>query len=267
MARTQLKHKDGTSSFGQRPIVAAAEATGSPQESVELLAINQLPIDDAHREKCLIERHGNSAYVEYLRRRTGQARIVISEPSLEERICEVYRICSDNGKDLNVVQEFVAFHPGLALTAPWLVELVRHEALAWRHSILTSQNRPNRLYRALAHGLRQAATPSTRINRFLKRGRLEAARIVRENFCRELHEFLMSADLPGLKAEGAADRIQSLISRQIGNVIKQNPGRLGALKEELCSLVRQGHAYKASVLIASKLFNVSPRALQRKPPY
>ena len=120
-----------------------------------MLTHEKPPIENPDEERTIIERHDLYAYAQYLQKRLGADSLWI-DPGLEERISEVYRLCSKSGERTGIVSDFVAFFPGLAFNAQWLAKLVRNEA-SKENKYLGVPGRD--LYKALEYGFRRAADP------------------------------------------------------------------------------------------------------------
>jgi hypothetical protein len=195
-----------------------------------------------------------------------------------ERISEIYRRCFEPENDdrskaglgrgkLSVLRDFAAHFPHLISKVPWVCNLMAFRAAD-----------PDVL-RALANGFRRAASLASL--RF-RQGRLEAARIALSKDVGtvdwELRQIVESIDLPVLKiarsremaqrklrpavAESArASRAQ--LDEAVRNMIEKYPS-LAPDKKNLTRLLEHGNVYEAKILIISKLFQVSPRTLQRK---
>lgn len=251
---------------GHHPRGRPAKGADSASQPCAVLAPNNPPIDDPQHEKKLIEKAGSVAYGHYLREKAGASVLWENPVALAERISEVYRLCSEDGKRLDVVEDLVAFHPGPAFHAPWLAKLIEQESITLQHGAAWGNpNRRNALFQVLERGFGRAAKPATRIRRSLKIGRLEAARTMQHTVQRDLDAFVKSLDLRRLKAEGGVDRVTTLLSDKVTEVINQSPSVLASVTEKLGALLRQSRTYDASVLVASRVCAVSPRALERKP--
>jgi hypothetical protein len=224
---------------------------------LELTRLSDIPIVDAFHEKEMLEKGEGERK---LNPSHSSAPVMVSPDVRRKRIIEVYKRCFDESDKLKrdkVIRAFAAHFPWLVFDANWLKELV------WTQFALPgyADDRKKEILLALANGFRGAASNKRRQPAIQKHYRLHAARCVQRTFCDELTKWNVGlkrpVSTPAWIAEHAASKADEL-----ANTYRQL--RRGD-KLRLTTLLQQGQCYKASVLVASKVFGVRVRDLQQKP--
>ena len=256
--RPQQKARARKKSASQ-PEAAKERGAASPATVALQNLATEPPIVEPLKEKHLIEKSGEAAWLKYLRKRTGHSGIAFDPEQARDRICELYRLCYTHAgkKKLDVVRDFMAFYPDLGFSSRWLAELMKPYSLA---SFLEESTGKNRLLQALSKGLRRAADPTPRMRRAIRVTRVNAAQHFQKEMQGELEQFLK--DLPF--GEATLDWISERVQEKVNKLVETYP-KLSNVSQELKKLLERRQAYKASVLIAAKLFGVRQRNLQSKP--
>lgn len=165
---------------------------------MSLVSSGQPPIDEPESEKLFLEGRSEEQWLEYVfaqARKAGVRDVLAINPEeIEKRIVEVYRLCFEqatNRKQMEVVRDFVAFHPHLALHSEWLISLLQRQT----RFLDFNENSPrNRLLRAWADGWQRAANPG-RIQRAVTLfSRLRVAREYRREMQATVKELMKEAD-------------------------------------------------------------------------
>lgn len=218
------------------------------------------PIADPLKEKELIEKHGLEGWFTYLRKRTGCSALVMHPDVLRTRVCEVYRLCYEKAviSNLEVISDFVAYHPQLVLRSPWLAALLTPLSLA---SFEDQRSGKNRLLQALAYGFRRAAAPKAQRNRAFRATRLLAAHDFLPEIRNELDGFVVSLSVPQAERRWVAEQV----AQKLPELQRRFPP-ISPVSDRIEKLLLRGQVYKASIAIAAKVFHVRVRDLQTKPP-
>lgn len=182
----------------------------------------------------------------------------------------MYKRCYESGgrsRD-KVIRDFVAHSPHLIFEADWLKELLRNHVAPPSRPELSYNSAGNRLLRAVADGFRRAAymrgggekTESAVFKGMLKRAGLHAARFVQ----REIRGKLAHWE-DGLQRHNAVQAwIDKKETEKLIELVRTYP-KVQPFQQELRALLHRRQHYKASILIASKQFNVRARTLEQKP--
>ena len=237
-----------------------------------------IPIDDPEQERRALERRGWAGHYRYLVKTTGCPGFEFGPGEYAERISEVYRRCFEPENDdpskaglgrgnLKVLSDFAAHCPHLIFHAEWIRTLMDFKA--WDTDIL----------RTLANGFRAAARlPLNQV----RISRLDAARIAfssnsRGSIAQDLREAIEGIDLDvlkrakRLKAAGKElprnlDESARIVREGIKTAAQHLAARyplIESSRADLISYLERGQLYQARLLIVSRLFHVSARALQR----
>ena len=213
-----------------------------------------LPIDDPWEEKETIEKR-KITYSVYLIRKLGAESIGFTKESVHNRIREVYRLCfeSRDKKDMEVIDDFVAFHPGLAFDTPWLDLLVHEHTVfdePWEGSYRT------RLLMALASGFERAAYSKLATGRRFRSMKLNWGRIWVEALKDELLRFYGSVDWIH------ADK-EEVVTEKITELVKRYP-RLEESREKLTEHLLHKRVKAAAQFIVNKVLRVGIHDLRSK---
>jgi hypothetical protein len=217
-------------------------------------SLANVTIDEPFVEKERIERF---TWPQYLKKKHG--RWFNSTFEFNERIIEVYHLCygqSTDDKKLDVVNDFVTFHPHLAFRADWLRELVAHQVTElWRAA--PSVAAPSALLRTLAKGFTRAAHLRIPRRRWEHRDKLVLAAMFRDVLGEELSEFCRKL------TDAVGDWREQESSKKVAELIDLYPALqvAGRMKTLLEHVVNQ-RSYEASVLIASAVYGLRQRDLQ-----
>jgi hypothetical protein len=178
--------------------------------------------------------------------------------AIEPRIVEVYRLCYEHSrvddKRDAVLTDFVAYFPTLIFEADWLAKLVKKYGRA--HDF-EDGGPESRIFSALAKGFRKAGKPY-RFRQHLRNSKLLGASIFRTVVHSELKEWDKSL-------ERSSDPAREWVAERANQKTKELCERYPDLKRYqpgLEELLRLKHHYKASVLMASKVYRVRERDLQ-----
>ena len=220
-------------------------------------SLADIPIEDAFHEKLVFEK-GESERNLCPQRYPGP--ILVSADARCQRILEVYKRCfeeSDDDTREKVVRDFVAHFPHLSFDADWLSDLVRRQSAL---PGIANDSKRKRILLAIANGFRRAANTKKRQPAIQKSYHLHAARTVQRAFCDELTRWEVGLERPVSTPEWIAECAASKAD-ELANMYRQ---LLRGDKRRLTTLLQLGQCYKASVLLASKVFGVRVRDLQRK---
>jgi hypothetical protein len=247
-----------------KPLDREAEEMRPMLAAMPPITISNPPMADPWEEKKAAD-SGSQAYTEMLHRRTESLQLLILPGALEERIREVYRLCfMENPKDMSVLNDYAAHHPVLALSSPWLADLLdtkKPKKFQFRESDRC------RVLEALARGFKRASNPNTWKKR-VKRDDVEVARHTCGQIHGELKKFYGSdcADIKALKAEerdGAA-RARGLIDGKVAEIAARVP-QVRLPIPEIRNLVIKGRLSDAAKVIASRIWNVREREIEARP--
>jgi hypothetical protein len=222
-----------------------------------IVHLNSIPIADPWREKKMFEK---GEFARKLNPDYAGAIIAQDEDTNRIRIIEANRQCFESahstGSRLKVVRDFAAHFPDLLFDAYWIKELVRRESVENRFSKAQKE-----VLDAILTGLRSAVKSQPGKSAVRKYFDIAGAQAAKENIQNELSKWNedFQRDLahpPEWVAERAAEKADVLI---------QTYGIQGPrAQQRLTELLKQGHCYKAAVLITSEVFNVSERDLESK---
>lgn len=223
---------------------------------LRLVDLSEVPIEDPWKEKNLADQD-YTYLLEYLRGKAGSGRI--GPDALNNRIIEIYRICyaERSTRPEEIIRKFVSSYPQLALEAPWLRALVQTHA---GDRDLRHNGPRNRIFRAIGRGFLKLSNPKTRMHRALKSAGLEAALFARREIIRkdlDAWENSVGREVASedWKSEKAAEKVSALVTGDL---------RLKSIERQLTTCLIAGQIYKASNLIAAKVYRVPVRALQSK---
>jgi len=221
----------------------------------EVFSPEILPIEDRWEEKRIIEKR-KIPYYEYLIRKLGTRSLGWTEGSLYNRVREVYRLCFESTKDVNVINDFVAYHPGLVFDTPWLAAVV-HD-----HTVFEDPGKGSyrtRLLQALGHGFKRAAGhPSGK--RWQKATWIESQRELMNSFAGMLRGSYKSGNWN--LALGEWKKVE--VPKRVDDLIRQHPLLKGASKDLKVHLEKRQFR-KAARLIVFKLWGVNKRTLDGNP--
>ena len=238
---------------------AKSRTTTDPLHSTLRITTKLIPIQEPFLEKYLAEGRSERPWDEYLKSRLPRnKRCHVRLLDYRKRIDEVYHLCFEQSKprkSRKILSDFVAYFPSVALSSPWLMPLMRQQSnnLELEHRRI---GYANQLFRAFADGLETAAHQS-RLLRSRKANTLSIARKFRKKIRADLSEFIRYG--LGREQEKEAD-----LAEQIRELTQTYP-RLDRCAQTLKRHLTKGHAYKAAVLIAATVYDVSQRALERGP--
>jgi hypothetical protein len=221
--------------------------------AIEVVDVAAVPIQDPFHEKSMADRDfGTLLY--YLSRNTGYGKI--SAHALRSRIIEIYRRCYESsGHSEGVICDFVAAHPQLIFDADWLKVLIVTQAA---NGDFRPNGPRNRLFRAMATGLRRVANPTARITRSMRVAQMEAARFALRDIRKDLDDWERTLNRPTALPEWIDERANAKAAE-----LAAHP-RLEPHQQQLKELLYKGQHYKASIFVAANIYCVRPRALQSR---
>jgi hypothetical protein len=226
-------------------------------DEIRFTRLEDIPIEDASHEKLVFEK-GERERKLCPQRYTGP--ILVTADARCRRILEVYKRCFEEADDdtrEKVIGDFVAHFPHLSFDADWLSDLVRTQSAL---PGAANESKRTRTLLAMAKGFRRAANTKKRQPAIQKSYRLHAARTVQRAFCDELTRWKVGLERPASTPAWIAERAASK-TEELADTYRQ---LLRSDKQRLTALLQQGHCYEASVLVASRVFNVRERDLQQK---
>lgn len=236
----------------------------------EVFSPKILPIDDPWEEKRIIEKRKNP-YYEYLIGKLGTSSLGWTEGSLYNRIREVYRLCFESRKKegMKVINDFVAFHPNLAFSTPWLAEVVKTHTTFENPEYSSPRTR---LLEALSAGFRRAAD-SPRYKRHARASREDAARMVMKSFKDEFSAIYKSDDWKVTSNQDQnkdKDKHNTTRKAIISEKVAELMGRYSEcptienIRQDLQKHLLEKRARKAAVLITHTLCKVPARKIEGK---
>lgn len=216
------------------------------------------PIEDAAKERAIIEKKGRWAWEEWLVKKAlakPARQVTVSPTEVKDRICEVYRQCFNNSRqgDLSVISEFAARFPNLVFRCAWIQELVSAFAPIRRYDEYA-----RRLLRAIGSGFRRAGAKRS-WKRLSRATRIEAARDLQRKLSRELSHWMKSLD----SAHAVKSRLHTEETKKLSQVL-QEYHLSESSQTRFRMLLETGQAYKASLLIAAITYGVRERELQSR---
>ena len=220
--------------------------------------LSDIPIVDALHEKEILEK-GEDA--RKLNPNHSSGPVLVSLDVRRKRIIEVYKRCfdeSDRFKREKVIRDFAAHFPWLVFDANWLKELV------WTQFALPGYADVGKkeILLAISNGFRGAALNKKRGSAFQKSCLLHSVRTVQREFQNELTKWNLGLQRPDSTSAWIAE-CAAAKANELANTYRQLSERD---KRRLTTLLQKGkgQCYEASVLVASKVFGVRARDLQRK---
>lgn len=233
----------------------AQRAPSAPNSSVVALRSNPFwpPIKDAAKEKEIVEKKGRGAWELWLMKETQATTFAIAPADIELRLCEVYGLCFENSgrRDMSILNDFVAHHPALVFRCTWVEQLVRNSAYV-RHF----EPQARRILQALGSGFRRAGAERD-LSRLHLPGKIAAAHEVQKKLAEELTGFLKKFDSNNAEQTWRLEELES----KVQEIIRAYPSVVST-KQKLRGYLEGNQAYKASILIAAKIFHVRERDLQ-----
>jgi len=215
-------------------------------------------MEDACHERRLLLLGFNSLLRDLSKRAGGNG--IISPEERRRRIIEIYQRCyvqeTDRRKQLFVLADFVGCFPHLALQADWFQKTVTSVSLTPDFSV--GGTRRDTLL-AVAKGFKRAANPTPRLRKQMRNHALETAREFRLGTAEQLKIWWSSLN--------AKDAAQEWLDERATAKLNQLAAEYPALKryrKKLQELLRNGQHYKASIMIATSVFRVRARNLQKK---
>lgn len=212
------------------------------------------PIENASKEKQIIEKKGHEAWVRWLFRIAHANSLMMSGTAVDNRLCEVYRQCfeASGAQDMSIISDFIAQNPRTAFRCDWVAELLRVPPSVRYYS----NSNIRRILLALSSGFERAASKRN-LRRSYLAARLEAARHAQKTLSTELSRFFSNLNFRYAAEPWLVNELQKKASEIVSSY-----SLTANVKDELLKLLEKRQAYKASLLVTALCFRIRQRDLQ-----
>lgn len=242
---------------GGSPNSEKKEAEDQQYQELRFVRLEDIPIEDAFREKKLFEK---GDFERKLNPNHFTGPVIISDEVRRKRIVEVNKLCfqkSDLPGQFKIISDFIAHFPHLIFDADWLKDVVTRVDYS---SPDFGIEKRREIFQAMEKGFRRAVDRNPRQSKIQKSYHLSGARLGLSTIQDELSKWNETLDRSNAERSWIAEQANA----EADELIKKYTKLRKLDKESLAKCLEEEHCYKAAVFIAHRVFGVRERDLETK---